>query len=178
MTPISKIALGALASILLGGTAMAADLMAPPPPEAAMTSDWTGGYIGIGLEGDHDELYGDNSGEVDAILGANLQSGMFLVGLQGWVGYSHDFTNPAPDQWTAGVEARAGFVLGDAALLYAALGYDYFSGSGHNYYIPGVGIEFMVSDSLSLNLEYQHYIGVNTPQIADALRAQLLWHLK
>ena len=47
MSPISKIALGALASMLLGSTAMAADLMAPPPVEAAMTSDWTGGYIGL-----------------------------------------------------------------------------------------------------------------------------------
>jgi len=178
MSPISKIALGALASMLLGSTAMAADLMAPPPVEAAMTSDWTGGYIGAGIEADHDQGSGNNFGEIDAILGANFQSGMFLAGVQGWVGYDRNLTSGGGDQWTAGIEGRAGFVVGDTALLYGALGYEYYAGSGNTYYMPGVGVEFMLSDSASVNLEYVHYMGANNSNVADGVRAQLLWHFK
>ncbi len=47
MSILAKIALGTTALVAMGSTAMAADLMAPPPAAAAMTSDWTGGYIGV-----------------------------------------------------------------------------------------------------------------------------------
>ena len=43
---VAKVALGVVALALTGSTAMAADLMAPPPPATAMTSGWDGVYIG------------------------------------------------------------------------------------------------------------------------------------
>ncbi len=84
MSILAKIALGTTALVAMGSTAMAADLMAPPPPAAAMTSDWTGGYIGVG-----GALVAwpapDQIGQIDVVAGANLQTDMFLVGLQGWI---------------------------------------------------------------------------------------------
>ena len=79
MSTISKIALGAFASLLLGSTAMAADLMAPPPPDVAMTSDWTGGYIGV--QGPVAQFHlGDYRQPSMCVLGADFQTDMFLVG--------------------------------------------------------------------------------------------------
>lgn len=173
MNLVSKIALGALASVLLGGTAMAADLMQPPPPEAAMTSsaDWTGLYLGVG--GDYRFRPGHDIGELNGIIGANFQTGMFLVGLQGWVGYSYDASIPA-SFWEGGIEGRAGFVA-DSALLYGSLGYEAYD-AGNAYYQAGVGVEFMVSDSMGIDVHYKHSWGANNPIVADEVGASLLWH--
>jgi outer membrane immunogenic protein len=174
MTLISKIALGALASVLLGGTAMAADLMAPPPVEAAMTSDWTGGYIGV--EGNYFRFGTDNGVQLNAVAGANFQSGMFLVGLEGWLGYTDNLTTSFT-QWNAGVEARAGLAT-EAALVYGGIGFEHYAGSGNEYWSAGVGVEFMLSDNMSLDLEYKHLMGTNNPATLDKVGASVLWHFK
>ena len=176
MLVVSKLGLVATASLLWSGTAMAADLMAPPPPAAAMTSDWTGGYVGVGGDLLRVTPSGDNVAELNGVLGANLQSGMFLVGLEGWLGYSDDYSISF-SQWYAGVKGRAGFVVNDSALIYGSLGYQAY-GDGNTYYQAGVGVEFMVSDSTSLDVEYKHSIGANNGQSLDQIGASLLWHFK
>lgn len=182
MRAISKVVFGAVASLLLGSSAMAADLMAPPPPDVAMTSsaDWTGLYLGLGATYrtvSPAPTYSDDVASL--ILGANFQSGMFLVGLDGRVSYSYENDN-AYQQWEWGVRGRAGFVLGDAALVYAAVGYEDHLGSGNTYYQFGVGAEFMVTDNVSLDLAYTHSIGANSgnTNILDDVTGSVLWHFR
>ena len=175
MSPISKIALGALASLLLGSTAMAADLMAPPPVEAAMTSDWTGGYIGVQGSLLRDSTAA-NSAAIDIVLGADFQTDMFLVGGRIWGGWTQSLSGGGGN-WDYGVEGRSGFVAGNA-LLYAALG-DQSYASGTNYWTAGLGVEFSMGDSASLDLEYKHlWPGSGATATADQLLAGLHWRFK
>lgn len=175
MKVFAALGLGLLASAAISTTAFAADLMAPPPAAEAMTtsSDWTGLYLGVGGDFLHNA---DNVGEVSGILGANLQTGMFLVGLEGWLGYSDDFTTGATF-WDYGVEGRAGFVVGDTALVYGSLGYKGYN-AGNTFYQAGLGVEFMVSDSMSLDIDYKHNWGANNPITSDEVGASLKWHFK
>src|SRR3982751_1038978 len=79
MTHVSKVALIAAISLLLGnGAAMAADLMAPPPPEAAMTGNWTGGYVGVTGQYLRVEGVDESLAEGGVTFGADFQTGMFL----------------------------------------------------------------------------------------------------
>jgi opacity protein-like surface antigen len=173
MSPISKIALGALASMLLGGTAMAADLMAPPPPAAAMTSDWTGGYIGLQGSLSRDSSAA-NSAAIDVVLGADFQTDMFLVGGRIWGGWTQSISGGGGN-WDYGVEGRAGFVAGDMALLYGAIG-DQSYASGVNFWTAGVGVEFKMGDSASLDLEYKHlWPGSGATLTSDQVLAGLHW---
>ncbi|MEP7240723.1 MAG: outer membrane beta-barrel protein [Devosia sp.] len=167
----------AAVATLMTGVSFGADLMmAPPAPAAAMTSDWTGGYIGVAGSWSQVQPSGDQSVDLNVVVGANLQTGMFLVGLEGHAGVDYDYTI-ASTQGTAGIAARAGFVVGDAALLYGALGYDWYSGSGNTYYTASIGAEFMVSDSMSLDLRYTHGMGANNANTTDAVSAGLNWHM-
>jgi len=176
MSPISKIALGALASVLLGSTAMAADLMAPPPVEAAMTSDWTGGYIGLQGSAIRDSS-AVTSAAIDVVLGADFQTDMFLVGGRIWAGYTSAVSGGTGSNWDYGVEGRAGFVA-DSALVYGALGDQSYAG-GINYWTAGVGVEFKLGDNASIDLEYKHlWPGSGATLSADQLLAGLHWRFK
>jgi opacity protein-like surface antigen len=173
----APIAVALLASAGLTSVAMAADLMAPPPAAAAMTSDWTGGYAGIGGSYIRINPASANAVQLDGILGANLQTGMFLVGLEGKLGYSYNLTTTF-QQWEASVRGRAGVAVGDSALVYGSLGYALYQGSGNTYYQAGLGVEFMLSDNMSLDVAYTHSMGANNANTLDALSTSLLWHFK
>jgi opacity protein-like surface antigen len=173
---LAKLAAGVVLSAAFYTPALAADLMAPPPPEAAMTSDWTGMYVGVG--GNYISWPApDQIGAIEAIAGANFQTGMFLAGIKGWIGYGYD-VNLGGSSWYYGGEGRGGLVISDSVLVYGSAGTEAFI-LGAQYATAGVGVEFKATDSLSIDLEAKHYWTI-VPGLNDgnSITASLLWHIK
>ena len=170
---LAKIALGTTALVAMGGPR---DGRRPHGAAAgsglAMTSDWTGGYIGVSgtylsVEGVTEQI-----AEANAVLGADFETGMFLVGGRAEIGYSHDLTL-GNNFWTVTLQGRAGAVVGDNALIYGAVGAeDYIGGVVHP--MVGLGVEFKTSDNLAVDLEYRHFWTSGGPA-ADAITGSLLW---
>lgn len=169
MSPISKIALGALATFLLGGTAMAADLMQPPPPDAVMTSNWEGGYVG--LSGTYWSP-APNYGEITGVFGVNFTPAeSFLIGIEGTVGYYSELGGAGYTGFDASVAVRAGVVAGPA-LIYASAGEWYDITGAYLEPFVGGGVEFAIGDSASIRLQGQYF-----PQDgSNNVSAGVLWH--
>lgn len=145
---LNKIVLAAIAVGFMGTTAMAADLMQPPPPAAVMTSGWDGGYIGVdgaiftpptGLQG-------------DIFAGANMTvAESFLIGGEASIGAYTLLPG-------LGIEVsgslRGGFIASDAVLIYGKLGgaIDFGAGAGTRVFV-GAGAEFKVSDNMAIRAE-------------------------
>jgi opacity protein-like surface antigen len=173
MGTFTKIAIGALASTFLVSTAMAADLMAPPPPEAAMMSsaDWTGGYIGLGVAGRNFGSF--NEGEVNIAAGGWLQAEQFLVGIDGSLGYFRDTFGGSG--WVANLEGRAGIAVGDSVAVYGGLGVAHYQ-AGNNYVTYGLGVEFKLADNWSLDVEARHWVQNGGPLVGNELKGTVKYH--
>jgi opacity protein-like surface antigen len=158
---------------MMSGAAVAADFLEPVMEEAAAV-DWNGVYIGAGIEGT--AFYGPlgtSMGDISLILGGNIQSDQFVIGVEGFLaGYQDAFFSG----WLVGGEARGGFLVSPEALLYGSLGAVHFDG-GANYVTVGAGVEFMVSDSLSIDLEAKHWVETNGPYVANSISLSANWHL-
>ena len=119
-------------------------------PVAGAPVDWSGFYAGIyGIAaGDRDDGTGLGLG-VD--LGVNTQGDVVLIGaevaLQATTGESLD---TAYGQ----VTGRAGLLLTDEVVIYAAAGYGFELGGSAGDVLAGGGVEMAVSDSLSLRAQY------------------------
>jgi hypothetical protein len=101
---------------------------------------------------------------------------MVVVGARGWAGYTKDLTFPV-DTWDVGAEGRAGFAVGDSALLYGSAGTEYFFNGGAVFGTLGLGAEFKVSDTVGLDLEYKHWWPMSGPTSqANSVTGSLLWH--
>ncbi len=155
MNLAAKIAISAAALLVTAGGAMAADLMAPPPPEAAITSDWEGGYVGLmGTYWSPAPTYG----EVDGVAGFNfLPAESFLIGVEGSLGYYSEIGGAGYTGFDASFSARAGFVAGPV-LIYANVGewYD-ISAPGPLDPFVGVGVEVAMTDSVSLRGQVEYF---------------------
>jgi len=148
---LKKLALAAVAAGCMGSTAMAADLMQPPPPAQVMTSGWDGGYIGGTFN-----YYTSNFIAGDVVFGGNLTvSEQFLIGAEagfgGWVGLGGGGTG-----LEAYIGARAGFLPVDNVLLYGTIGAKWFSVPPSVFY-AGVGAEFKATDNVSIRGEIDRF---------------------
>jgi outer membrane immunogenic protein len=207
-----KLALAAVAVLGATGAAFAADPpMAPPVIVAPSLYDWSGLYIGAHAGA----AWGNVSQEFDvdpagpaflplpdfsvsgwlagAQIGANLQAGKFVLGIEGrasWVGISgNDGVLPITDsfdgKWSASALVKAGVAVGaeGRVLPYViggvtGLNYDFTLTNGPNSSTTnstalggsvGAGIEFAVNDKVSIFGEYLHtFYGTNTVAIAAA----------
>ena len=144
---LNKIVLAAVAVGFMGTTAMAADLMQPPPPAVVMTSGWDGGYVGVdgsvftgpGLQG-------------DIFVGGNMTvAESFLIGGEASIGAYTLLPG-------LGIEVsgslRGGFIASDAVLIYGKLGgaVDFGASPGTRVFVGG-GAEFKVSDNMAVRAE-------------------------
>jgi len=147
-------AAGTLASVLMMGTALAADPILPAPvydPIAEVASDWTGFYIGASLGG----VWADANATGEPFVspetidetaegfaagiyaGYNWQlSDMFVLGVEGevsWNDIAFSADRPSGEwnyltsDWSASVAARAGILVTPDVLLYGKLGYAWFN---------------------------------------------------
>lgn len=165
----SAVALGAAPS------AQAADLIIVDEVAiAAATSSWDGLYIGAGVSFLTSSSISENIWALDGIVGFNATfDSSWLLGAEAYASARNsDF-----DGWYGafGAEGRAGFLLNDMALIYAAVGAETTSG-GASYWTVGGGVEFLVSEDLSIDLEYKHYEPISGSWTGDAIGVSLNWH--
>jgi outer membrane immunogenic protein len=119
-------------------------------PVAGGPIDWSGFYAGVyGVAaGDRDDGTALGLG-VD--LGINAQFDVVLVGAE----VALQATTAEPLETTYGqITGRAGLLLTDEVVIYAAAGYGFELGGDTSDVLAGGGVEMAVSDSLSLRAEY------------------------
>ncbi|MEO6395926.1 MAG: hypothetical protein ABIO40_08455 [Devosia sp.] len=142
-------------------------------PVVEAVSDWNGFYAGIGIDVQNSTTIVEHLASFQAVVGANAQMDSFLLGVEGYG--AARFSDITGWYYAFGVEGRAGVVISDAAVVYGALGVETV-GSGTYYRTMGLGVEFMVADNTSVDLEYKRYEQVGGGWNGDAISAQLLWH--
>lgn len=159
MSLCRSIAVGGVLALAFAGTAQAADTISVPtssrqnalPVSDTDTGfDWSGFYAGIFGSGQK-EASGTGYG-LGAVAGMNSQINFYLVGAEVAVeGLGGDSQNNAYAQ----VVGRGGIVVTDQVLLYGAAGYgSNFSAPTDNHMLLGGGVEFAVSDNVSLRGQY------------------------
>jgi outer membrane immunogenic protein len=149
-----------LALALTGGAAFAADPIAvsiandvevPLYDDAAF--DWNGFYSGVYGVGQLSPAGGTQFG-LGLNLGVNAQFDYFLVG--GEVAL-HGLTGGMVDTVYGQVIGRAGVVITDEVLLYAAAGFGSdFGPPVENDFLVGGGVELALTDNVSLRAQYLH----------------------
>jgi outer membrane immunogenic protein len=161
MSLFSRIAAAALLTIAPVAGAQAADAIAMPIAEAPVEMpiyddpgfDWNGFYAGVYGVGQNSEDAGLQYGAgIDA--GYNVQLDYFVLGgelaLHGLLG---DGEETAYGQ----ALAKAGLLITDEVLVYAAGGYGMdFGGSDDEDALLGGGLELAVSESVTMRAQYLH----------------------
>jgi outer membrane immunogenic protein len=153
------LAAGLFAGLGIGAVA-AADQIAVPiesssvsVPVAGEGFDWTGFYAGV---------YGvaQSSAERDGEIGLGVEAGVnatfdfFLVG--GEVAL-HGLTSDTIDTAYGQVTGRGGVLVTDQLLAFVSAGYSVeLSGTGEVGALAGGGLEYAVSDDVSVSAEYMH----------------------
>ena len=166
-----------IASLAAGaaGAVEAADLITMPvssgateiPVHDEVGYDWNGFYAGVYGVG---QAGPGGAGQLGLGLdvGVNAQLDFFLVG--GEVAL-HGLTSGASIDTAYGqLTGRAGVVISDEVLLYAAAGYGLDLGNfADDHVLLGGGVEVAVTDELSLRAQYLHGVplsgGTSTDQI-------------
>ena len=171
MTLTGKIAIAAAAFAMLSGSAMAADLYVPPAAPAApavTTTNWDGPYIGatVGYNWYNSDGAGNAQGwNVGAQLGYNFHvADQIVLGIQGDVNWISTNFPTNPNGWDGAIVGRLGYDAG-AILPYVEAGVafadiDFPAGAAANNssagWTAGAGIEFMLADQWSANVEYRY----------------------
>lgn len=161
--------LATVAFASVGSAAYAADLIidtpAPVMTDYSTGYSWDGPYIGIYFSGQTDAIYslGLDLG-VNTMIDENL-----LVGVEGDVSWLND------DSWQGQVHGKLGFAA-DSVAFYGLAGIGYNSDS--EAYVPvGVGVEFAMTEDLSLKAEYQYQWDLDTSaEDAHVAKVGLNWH--
>jgi outer membrane immunogenic protein len=184
------------------GAAQAADMPMKAPPPAPMPSwSWTGFYIGASVGGDwtrdnvsptiadggtfpRSNIMKPNGVTGAGTAGYNFQSGVFVYGIEGDLGYlsirrsQADLLGGTEIDFIGGsgfygdITGRAGVAI-DRALFYVKGGYAYYNGSvmtttaipgftvGSASYsggwTGGLGVEYKITNDWSVKGEYLHF---------------------
>lgn len=166
MTPLKMLAAAACASAALTGGAYAADAItypttASPEPVPVYENagfDWNRFYAGISAHAqDYDGDTTDWEYGLGVQAGVNAQFDFYLLG--GEVSLS-GLTNGDTDRTYGQVLARGGLVVTDETVIYAAGGYGVdLSAATEEHWLAGGGVEFAVTDDVSLRAQYLHGFG-------------------
>lgn len=171
---VRSLALGAVSVALLSTTsAFAADLIIPTTPQPIMESagfSWDGLYAGVQAGG---QFYpGTTYGLVGAHVGVNfIVADPILVGVEGTAEY---IWNNAVGFGEFFVNARLGAVLTDSVLVYALAGTGVEVNNGgttFGTYQLGGGVEFAVTDSVSVRGQLVGVGFYNDPDFFDGAKA-------
>lgn len=144
--------LALITTLGLSGSAMAqsAEPMAFEDPGFT----WDGFYAGIGFSVDS-WSGGLNLYMPELVGGYNVTIDQLLVGAEATISQGLNSTGTGAFQATG--KARAGLLPIDAVLVYASGGIGYYCIPNTVFGIAGAGVEFAVSDNLSLDLEYEYW---------------------
>ncbi len=139
------------------GAATASDLITVPMGTSevavpvATGFDWSGFYAGVYGVVQSSPARGT---EVGAGLeaGVNAQFDFFLIGGEVAI---HGLTGDTIDTAYGQITGRGGVLVTDDLLAYASAGYGMeLSGTGERDFLAGGGLEYAVSDDISINAEY------------------------
>jgi opacity protein-like surface antigen len=167
---VTKIVLAALgASALMTSGVLAADLMSVPPPEAVMTSDWTGLYVGVQGNYDLDGYVG-----IAGVIGGNVQVDSFVFGAELAGGpYYGVGANSGSDGYEGYLAGRFGFAA-DTLLVYGLAGVSDVDGTFGA--VLGGGLEFKVTDNVSLRGQVVEYYDSSFAPSFTQATAGVLFH--
>jgi len=113
--------------------------------------DWSGFYAGVYGVVQSSPLRGTEVGAGIA-AGVNAQFDFFLIG--GEVAL-HGLTGDTIDTAYGQVTGRGGLLVTDDLLAYASAGYGMeLSGTGERDFLAGGGLEYAVTDDISVNAQY------------------------
>ena len=169
---MKKLLLSVAATALFATGALAADLNATPASYDSATFDWDGFYIGLGVSGTSWVPASPSYGYIDVIAGFNATSGDMLFGAEAWIsGYS----DGTASGYSGGAEARIGYLVSPEALVYLSIGGTAFD-AGAQYGQIGGGVEFAVTNDVTLDLEYKYAAWTNTAFNSHTVSASANWH--
>lgn len=137
------------------------------------TSGWDGPYAGVGVIFESSTTIAETIAGLQGVVGINQTFDSFLLG--GEVYVMPWWSSLTGFGASVGAEVRAGVLASDAVLLYAAGGLE-VTNAGNTYGTLGGGIEFMATDSLSIDLEYKYYVGINNGWRGHHLGISGNWH--
>ena len=173
-----KLLLAISATALMATGAMAADpvmTIEPAYMEPSNGFDWDGFYMGVGVTGSSlTNILTETTVYLDVIAGANMTYGDVLFGLEGWIGSNYESTT-STSGWGGGLAARIGYLVDPSVLIYASGG-GYFYDGGAQYGTVGAGIEFAVTDNVSIDVEYKYWGWSNNGWTGHSIGASALWH--
>lgn len=160
MSLFKKLAVAALMTIAPLAGAQAADPIALPVastpvevPVADTGFDWTGFYAGVYGVGQLSPAWGTQYG-IGINAGVNAQFDFFLVGAEVAL---HGLTGGAISTTYGQVLGKAGVVITDDVLLYAAAGYGIDLGAPvEDDLLVGAGVEMAVADDFTIRAQYLH----------------------
>lgn len=147
---------GALLATTMGA-ATASDLITVPIGSSevavpvATGFDWSGFYAGVyGVVQSSPARATEVGAGIEA--GVNAQLDFFLVGGEVAI---HGLTGDTIDTAYGQITGRGGVLVTDDLLAYASAGYGMeLSGTGERDFLAGGGLEYAVSDDISINAEY------------------------
>lgn len=160
MRKFTKVALATLATAVPASSVFAADLITIPtstPVEMPIYEepgfDWSGFYAGV-YGGVQNSALGGTQYGLGVQAGVNAQFDFYLlgaeVGVQGITGGNFDTSYGQ-------ILGRAGLVVTDDVLVYAAGGYGIDLGAPEEQdVLLGGGVELAVTDSISVRAQYLH----------------------
>lgn len=166
MSLFKKIALAALATALPVGSVFAADPITVPtstpvdiPVYDEPGFDWSGFYAGVYGAAQNSTIGGTQYG-LGIQAGVNAQFDYYLLGAEVAV---QGLTGGAVGNTTYGqVLGRAGLVVSDDVLVYAAGGYGIDLGPPDEQdVLLGGGVELAVTDTISVEAQYLHGFPLN-----------------
>lgn len=171
MKRIMHLAIAATAASALAVPAFAGNLtapktepqvMAPPaaaPAPAMPTSNWTGGYVGVGLG--YDSANGPqtgNSGVGSVFAGYNYDFGKFVLG--GEIGANKAHAGWGPHTLTNSYDAKIkGGVDMGRTLVYGAVGAEHADNVHGTAPLIGVGVDYKLTENILVGGEadYTHF---------------------
>ncbi len=169
-----------IALSLMSGAAVAADAIAVPVATQAevplyddVAFDWTGFYAGVYGVAQVSPAGGTQFG-LGLNLGVNAQFDYFLVG--GEVAL-HGLTGGTMDTVYGQVIGRAGVVITDEVLLYAAAGYgNDFGAPVEDDFLLGGGAELALTDDVSVRAQYLHGFAISGGNPKDQITLGAQFH--
>ena len=159
MSLFKKLAVAALMTTVPLAGAQAADAITLPIAENPVPIyedpgfDWNGFYAGLYGVAQMSPVLGTQYG-AGINLGVNAQFDFFLIGAEVAM---HGLTGGAIDTTYGQVLGKAGVVITDDVLLYAAAGYGIDLGAPvEDDFLLGAGVEMAVADDFTIRAQYLH----------------------